>query len=98
MTYSKAEKAWDEETTLFNVKGQALLTLAFQVVLLRVKQILEQLKRRKWDCECANVRKPFPLPSKTLHVSAASVLLQVQSCILYHFLGLAELVAAWRRS
>lgn len=64
-----------------SVKSQALLTLAFQVVLLKVKQILEQLKRRKLDCDCANVRKPFSLPNPATHLSAASVLLQVQSCI-----------------
>lgn len=83
MSTVKQKKAWAEEITLSfdSVKSQALFTLAFQVVLLKVKQILEQLKRRKLDCKCANVRKPFPLPTQPLYLSAASMLLQLQSCI-----------------
>lgn len=86
MNTVKQKKAWDEETTLYfdSVKRLALLALAFQVVLLKVKQILEQLRRRKLDCECANVRKHFPLPTQPLYLSyhsAVSMLQQVQSCI-----------------
>lgn len=90
MNTVKQKKAWDEETTLSYVKTQALLTLAFQLILLRVKQILEQLKRRKLDCECADVRKPFPLPTKTLYLCCFSAPAGAE-LHLYHFQELIEL-------
>lgn len=92
----KQKKAWDEETTLSYVKSQALLTLAFQVVLLKAKQVLEQLKRRKLDCECANVRKPFLLPSQDTISECCFSAPAGAELHLNHFL--TELLGARRRS
>lgn len=49
-----------------------------------------QLKRRKLDCECANVRKPFPLPTKTLYLCCFSAPAGAE-LHLYHFQELIEL-------
>lgn len=97
MNTVKKEKAWDEETTLSRVKSQPLLTLAFQVVLLKVKQILEQLKRRKLDCECASVRKSFPLPSQDAISECCFGAPAGAELHWYHFRELIELLGAWRR-